>query len=123
MEKIKVGLEAQYNGHSIKKNGSVDLSFKIPYSNLMDCVKLLQLLSVNIHVKANINGIRKFPLGTFYLDKLVIDREGESTIKFNSEIDSVELDNLTELTQPEIIIKLMCMGSVDSEEESEEIEE
>ena len=53
MEKLKVMLEAQYNGHSVKKNGSVDLSFKIPYSNLMDCVKLLQLLSVNIAMKAS----------------------------------------------------------------------
>ena len=121
MEKLKVMLEAQYNGHSVKKNGSVDLSFKIPYSNLMDCVKLLQLLSVNISMKASINGMKKLALGTFYLDKLVIDREGESTLKFNSEIESVELDNLTELTTPEIIIKLMCMGSVEDEEE--EIEE
>ena len=65
--------------------------------------------------------MKKLALGTFYLDKLVIDREGESTLKFNSEIESVELDNLTELTTPEIIIKLMCMGSVEDEEE--EIEE
>ena len=65
--------------------------------------------------------MKKLALGTFYLDKLVIDREGECTLKFNSEIESVELDNLTELTTPEIIIKLMCMGSVEDEEE--EIEE
>ncbi len=119
--KLKIKLECIYNGHSIKKNGSVDLSFKVSYSQLIDVMKLLQLLSCNITLKAKLlRTDESFNLGVFYLNSLNVDREGESTLKFNSEIDNVELNNLSMLAEKNVIIFLLCLGEVEGNEDDEE---
>ena len=48
MKKVKVLLEVQYDGHSVKRNTSIDLKFKAPYSELVNCLNLLQFLNCKI---------------------------------------------------------------------------
>ena len=119
MEKIKIKFESTYNGHSIKKNGTIDLSFVAPYSQITNTVNLLQLINCNITLKVKIR-MQVYNLGVFYLKELKIDREGESTIKFNSELDSVNLDSFNYLAEPELIILVSASGSVEPEQVSDE---
>lgn len=119
MKKVKTKIEVQYNGHSIKKNGAVDLNFKSPYSELVNSIALLQLLNCNVQVKAKVGNNNPIDLGTFYLDKLSVDRDGESSIKFNTEIDNTEINMLNELTERETIIHLLCSGVIEDEDEEE----
>lgn len=119
MKKVKVLLEVQYDGHSVKRNTSIDLKFKVPYSELVNCLNLLQLLNCNVRLIAKVNNKNKYEIGTFYLNNLSIDRDGESNIKFNSEVDYVELNNINLLTEKETIIKLLCTGEVQEEDDEE----
>ena len=119
MKKVKTKLEVQYNGHSIIKNGSVDLKFKSPYSELVNSLSLLQLINCNIEIKAKINN-KPFDIGVFYLNSLIVDRDGESIIKFNTEIENVEIENLNELVEREAIIFILCSGMIDEDDEEEE---
>uniref|UniRef100_UPI0037DD7C56 hypothetical protein n=1 Tax=Methanobrevibacter smithii TaxID=2173 RepID=UPI0037DD7C56 len=120
MKKIKVKLESQYNGHSIKKNGSVDMNFILPYSEIVNVVKLLQLINCNIHVLAKVGTSNPVSLGVFYLNKVNIDRDGQSKISFNTELESSEINNMTELTEPDTIIRLMCSGTIEDEDNEED---
>ena len=115
MKKIKIKLEVQYDGHSIKKNGSVDLRFKSPYSELVKSLELLQLINCNINIKAKVNNVN-YEIGTFYLNNLSVDRDGESKIKFNTELENVEMNNLNNLTERDVIIFILCSGGVEEEE-------
>ncbi len=120
MKKVKVKLEVQYDGHSVKKNTSVDLRFKAPYSELVNCLELLQLLNCNVEVLAKINTNKPIKIGTFYLNELKVDRDGESNIKFNSESDFVELNNINLLSEKEIVVNILCVGNIEEDEEGDE---
>lgn len=116
MKKVKVKLDVQYNGHSVKKNGAVDINFILPYSELTNTLKLLQLINCNINVAAKMGTNKPISLGVFYLNKMSIDRDGQSKVSFNTEIESSELINITELTTPDTIIHLLCLGNIEDEE-------
>lgn len=123
MKKIKCTLEAQYDGHSIKRNGDLDLNFKLPYSELTSSLLLVQMINTNIDLIARIGTEKPVKLGTFMLKNLGIDRDGESKVRFNSEVDNIEINNFVNLTEKETIIKLKCQAMVEREEDSDEAEE
>ena len=119
MEKVKIKIDLQYDGHSVKKNGSVDLKFKIPYSELVTSLEVLQLLGCNMTLKCKVSG-STVEVGTFYLSLFSVDREGETTIKLNSELDSIELDNLNALAVPGVILPSLIYGMIEDEGEEED---
>jgi len=119
MSKIKVKLEVQYNGHSIKKNGDVDLQFKAPYSEIANALTLVSMINANITVKAKVGNDKPISLGSFYLKNINIDRDGETKIRLNTELESSEINNFNELTQPETIIYLSCSADIENEEDEE----
>lgn len=97
---IKIQAETSYNGHSIKANGSVDISFKFGYSELTNVIKLLQLLNENIKIAVKIRKENPIVVGEFMLKDFRIDSDGESTIKFNSSVDYIEGDILGLVGEP-----------------------
>ncbi len=95
---IKIQAECSYNGHNIKANKSIDISFKFKYSELASCVKLLQLLNEDVIIMIKIGAKGKpMRLGSFMIKELKFDSDGESTAKFNSILDFVEAENLNGL--------------------------
>lgn len=115
MKKIKCKLDAQYDGHTIKNNGDVDLKFKLPYSEITSALLLTQMINTNINIIAKVGKRKPTSLGTFVIKNLNIDRDGETKIKFNSEVDTAEVANFIDLTEQETIIKLKCEASIESE--------
>lgn len=93
---IKIKHLVSYNGHSLKANGSVDFNLKSAYSELVNTIKLTQLLNNDIKIKAKVNG-KTFELGTFRIKSITIDGDGESKIKLNGLNDYIEMDNLNSL--------------------------
>lgn len=120
MEKVKCILEAQYDGHHIKGNGDLDLNFKMPYSELLSVIKITQMINTNINVSARIANKKPFKLGTFMMKNISIDREGESKVRFNSEVNTVEMENFVSLAEKDQIIKLMCEASIPEENDSDD---
>ena len=117
MKELKVKLECTFAGYSTKKNGDIDVKFKAPYSEIVNCISLVRMIDKNIGVACKVNGGKPVSLGTFYLNRLSIDRDGESTIIFNTELNSAEINNFVELLAPESIIFVMANAIVEESEE------
>lgn len=92
--KVKVKEVVKYGGHSLSANGSVNFTLKAQYSELSNTIKLMQMLNNDVSIKAKIPGDSPMKLGFFRVKQIVIDGDGESTIKFNGLNDYIEMDNL-----------------------------
>jgi len=121
MKKVKVEQFVSYNGHSVKTNKTVNLSFKARYSELVNTVKALQMLNNDVKVVAVV-AKKEIPIGTFMLKNVSIDSDGESVIKFDSMTDAVELENITSLIGLEAEFKIIMSASVEDEDDGEEAE-
>ena len=96
-KKIDIKVNGQYNGHNIKPNGAVDVSLKFEYGELVNYIKLLQLLNENIVIAVKAGADKPKELGMFMLKDMKIGGDGEGVVKFNSSLDYVEADNLNGL--------------------------
>ena len=92
--KVKVKEVVKYGGHSLSANGSVNFTLKAQYSELPNTIQLMQMLNNDVSIKAKIPGGSRMKLGFFRVKQIVIDGDGESTIKFNGLNDYIEMDNL-----------------------------
>lgn len=97
MMNIKVKEVVKYGGHSLSANGSVNFTLKASYSELSNTIQLMQLLNNDVGIKAKVPGGSPMKLGFFRVKQIVIDGDGESTIKFNGLNDYIEMDNLNTL--------------------------
>lgn len=113
---IKVKEIVKYNGHKVKANGAIDLSFKAMYSELTNSIQALQLLNNDVKIKAKIVGQKAIELGLFRVQKVIIDNDGESVLNFTSLTDYIDLENVNKL-----IVKdefhIMLEADVEIEEE------
>lgn len=92
--KVKVKEVVKYGGHSLSANGSVNFTLKAQYSELSSTIQLMQMLNNDVSIKAKTPGGSPMKLGFFRVKQIVIDGDGESTIKFNGLNDYIEMDNL-----------------------------
>ena len=94
---IKVKEVVKYAGHSLSANGSVNFTLKASYSELTNTIQLMQMLNNDVIIKAKLPGGKPMKLGMFRIKQIVIDGDGESTLKFNGLNDYIEMDNLNVL--------------------------
>lgn len=94
---LKIKQVVRYDGHSLKSNGSVNFNLKASYSELVNSIKLMQMLNNDVVIKAKIPGQHPVKLGMFRIAEIKISGDGESTIKFNGISDYIEMDNLNSL--------------------------
>lgn len=85
-------------GYNVSANGSVNIKFIAGYSELINTIKLQQMLNNDVSIKARIPSPSGKPqilkLGIFRVKNTTIDGDGESKIQFNGLADYVEMDNL-----------------------------
>lgn len=91
---VKVKQVVKYDGHSLSSNGSVNFKLRASYSELVNSIKLMQMLNNDVIVKAKIPGAKVMKLGIFRIKQIVFDGDGESKITFNGLNDFIEMDNL-----------------------------
>ena len=91
---IKVRQVVKYDGHSLSSNGSVNFKLRASYSELVNSIKLMQMLNNDVTIKAKIPGSKTMKLGIFRIKQIVIDGDGESKITLNGLNDFIEMDNL-----------------------------
>lgn len=125
---IKVKQVVKYGGHSLSSNGSVNFTLKAQYSELQNTIKLMQILNDDITVKAKIPGKKPTKIGLFRIKQLVIDGDGESSIKLNGLNDYIEMDKLNELPlnsdeNKEFVVLYDAQVEMEDEEENESEEE
>ena len=91
---IKVKEVVKYHGHSLSANGSVNFNLKASYSELPNTIQMMQMLNNDVTIKAKLPAGKPMKLGMFRIKQIVIDGDGESTLKFNGLNDYIEMDNL-----------------------------
>lgn len=91
---VKVKEVVRYDGHNVSANGSVNFNLKAGYSELVNTIKVMQMLNNDVTIKAKIPGQKAMKLGIFRVKQVVIDGDGESKLKFNGLNDYIEMDNL-----------------------------
>lgn len=91
---VKVKEVVKYNGHSLSANGSVNFNLKASYSELPNTIQMMQMLNNDVTIKAKLPAGKPMKLGMFRIKQIVIDGDGESTLKFNGLNDYIEMDNL-----------------------------
>lgn len=111
-------------GYNVSANGSVNLKFISGYSELVNTIKLQQMLNNDVTIKARIPIPEGKPqvlkLGVFRVKSTTIDGDGESKIQFNGLADYVEMDNLNLLPLASSEVKeFMILMEAELEIESE----
>lgn len=116
-QNIKIKEVVTYAGHSLSANGSVNLTLKASYSELVNTIQLMQLLNNDVKLKAKIPSQKAINLGFFRIKDIRIQGDGESTIKFNGLNDYIEMDNLNTLVSKD---EFVVMYESDVEIEGDE---
>ena len=125
---IKVKEVVRYNGHSLSANGSVNFTLKANYGELENTIRVMQMLNNDVSIKAKVPGGKPMKLGFFRVKQIVIDGDGESTIKFNGLNDYIEMDNLNLLPlntdeNKEFVVLMEADIETDEMEETDDGEE
>jgi len=115
-EKVKIKTIARYGGHSVRTNGSVDITFKFEYGDLSEYIKTIQMLNENVGVSIKRSEGRPEKLGTFMVKNISVDHDGEGTIKFNSMVDQCDAGNMHTLYGDEPF-KIMLEADIEESEE------
>lgn len=128
MMNVKVKEVVKYGGHSLSANGSVNFTLKAQYSELPNTIKLMQMLNNDVNIKAKVPGGKPMKLGFFRVKRIVINGDGESTIKFNGLNDYIEMDNLNLLPlntdeNKEFVVLMEADIETDEMEETDDGEE
>ena len=123
MVNTTVKLVGRYNGHSVKSNGSVDLSLKCDYSELSNAVQLLQMLNNGVKISIKLlNDKAPMKIGSFRIKQIAVDHDGETKLSFNSITDYVETDNINRMVTSDLF-KVKCEAEIELEDEEEEAED
>ena len=120
MQNVKIKTVASYGGHNVNQAGSVSLKLVFSYDTITKYIQAIQMLNENVNLLAVING-EKIKLGSFMINSINIDHDGAGKIKFNSQLDYVEIDNISKLINSDLF-KIMLQAEIDVEENNEEEE-
>lgn len=118
-QNIKIGEFVAYNGSSTKANGVVTLNLKAMYSELVNTIKVLQLLNNDVKITVNDKDV----LGVFRVKDVVIDGDGESKLKFESMSDAVEMPTMNSLVNIEGEFKITMEARIELEDDEEQAED
>lgn len=122
MTTVKVKEIVQYAGHSLSANGSVNFTLKARYGELVNTIKMMQMLNNDVKVAARIQGQKPMSLGYFRIKSIFIDGDGESKIKFNGVVDQIEIDNLNALPLNDSDASeftVLCQAEIEEEDEDD----
>jgi glutathione peroxidase-family protein len=106
----------QYKSFNIKNNKSVDLSFKFSYDERINMVQAISFIGQNVTILAKKGAEKPVKLGMFNFHELKIDRDGEATIKFNSDVDYVFTENVNAIVGKDELLKIRMQANIIMEE-------
>jgi len=119
--KVTVKEVVSYKGHSVQKNGNLNISFSAMYSEITNSMQLLQLLNNDVKILAKLPGEKAISLGTFGVKSILFGGDGTSVLKFTSLCDFVELENINAIVSQENF-QVKFEGDIEAENEEEEKE-
>lgn len=122
METVKFKVEGKYVSHNVKANKSIDITFKMPYSELTNYIQSIQMLNENVEIGAKVGAEKPKKLGTFMISNINIDNDGEGKIKLNSQLDFIDSaainDMASKADEPLIILFKATIYVEEAEDEA-----
>lgn len=94
---IKIKEFVKYKGHNVAGNGVVKLNFTAMYGELTKTIQTLQMLNNDVKITCKLPETKPLVIGVFRIKNVIVDGDGESTLKFDSSNDFVEMDNLNKI--------------------------
>ncbi len=119
---VKVKEVVKFGGNSLSRNGSVNINFDANYSELVESVKVLQMLNSDVTIKAKLPGEKAMMLGMFRVKQLTFGDDGSSKLKFNGLRDFVEFTNINKLplsTDETSEFQVLMVATVEEEGEDD----
>lgn len=116
---LKTTAVAQYKGHSLSENGSVNLSFKFKYDQLVNVIQLMQMFSNDVQVTVKIPGVSAYKLGMFRIKNITVDGDGESAVKLNGLNDFIEVNHLNNIVTKDLF-QVRFVTTVEEEDNDEQ---
>lgn len=113
---IKIKQFVSYATHTVTANGTVNLTLKSKYGELVNSIQHLQLLNNDIAVKVRLPEEKPFKLGIFRIKDIRVDGDGESVIKLTGLNDYIEMNNLNNIVMKD---EFEILSESDVEEEQE----
>ena len=98
---VRAQFVSEYGGHNCKSSGAFEITLCTEYGELTNVIQTLQMLSNDVRIGAKLPGQAQMKLGTFRIKKVTIDGDGTAKVLFNSEVDSVEINNINNLVTKE----------------------
>ena len=127
-KKVVVEQVVTSGGYSISAAGVTMVTFKCKYGELVNTVQMLQLLNNDIDIFATVPGEKEKAVGHYFrLKQIVIDGDGEQTIKLQGVSEFTEVDTLSMLPFknaeiPEFKVKFVSDVEVESDDDDDEDE-
>lgn len=117
---VKFKAVGNYKGHSVKANGILELNVGYKYDELTNTVLATQLLNENVTIIAKLPAGAE-TLGSFMVKNISIDHDGNSVIRYNSNMDHVEANVVNDLArQKNEDIRFMFKASIEEAGEDDE---
>lgn len=85
-----------YNGHTIRKNFDVELKLRFTEGQLANSLQFLAGFGKQVILKAQVNKEVLY-LGVFNINKIIIDKNGNSFLSLMSNNDYVKLENIEKI--------------------------
>ena len=94
MEKEKIVLTGQFNGQNTKKDGIVDIKFKFPSDELVNCLNVFKFISQNLLLDIKVDG-QIVRVGNVLLSGFSSDKDANVTVKLTGISEDLDLADLT----------------------------
>lgn len=120
-EIVKVKTEGKYVNHNVKANKAVDVVFSMPYTELKNYIQTIQMLNENVTLAAKIGADKKpIKLGTYMVNSINVDRDGQGKLKFNSTLDHVDANALNDVAaRNDEPLSVLLKAEIELEDEEE----
>lgn len=116
--KLDIKAIGQYNGHTYKPNGTMELKLKFSIDAKEEIIKSILFVNQTVTIRAKVENEKPILLGSFSFHNLNIDRDGESVLKFVSDKDCVYHENVITISDQQLV-KFAISADIEMEDENE----
>lgn len=108
---MKVIFTGVYDGHTTKKDGTITLHFKAPLSELSQAMKTVMAVGKMSKLALHARG-KEIRMGTIVFEALKIDRDGESKVSFNTDVELAEIspDSIRTIVGEQVKVGVIIKG-------------
>lgn len=113
---------ATFKSMQVATSKVVTLTFKLRYDEMITSINLLQGLNNDITIHARVSGRKAVNLGMFTIGAINFDKDGNAIVPFKSRIESVNMNNISEVltAEQDDIIQLQFLAVLELPDNGEE---